>query len=648
MNAYVLVIDSPYYAKAQASGAFAIHGVLPGRYELSAWHEAASTITRKPITVGAEGPATWPSPSAATSGRARSSPTNTDTSANRNSGTEAQEMLSAMTRTATRADPRAWRPPWRCSRMTAGRRRDAGCVSIARASPSGHRRGPGGRRCARADGAAGAAGRARGPGPERHREPAAGRRARRQGRRGDAARSAAQRAVVGAVPPRGRRLRPLQRRDGGGGDVAPARRASTRATWCSERAPAHRSVSSLVLARRAGVRGDGRAGRARRPHRLAGAGGDASCSTSGLLSGIAERAGAAAGISDGRRLLVAAPMDRRPAGPRATWPRSSRRLRSAAPGCRPATARATVAALPLSGGLRAGRRQLRPPPRAGGLPLPWPASAILVVGLALAVGVLPAARGGARRRRRRRARRRPPCASPADITVGRYALVDRIGQGGMAEIYAAVTTGEGSFRRPVVIKRLRPELTADPAAVAQFCDEANLLAAFHHPNIVAVHDFGPLAESATSWPRSTWPGATSGGSSSPPSRTTRRPLPAGDHRLRRAARCSRRSTTRTTCANERRAAAGDRPPRRLARERHGLRARRGEAARLRRRQGAEGRRHQDGDRRGQGKRHVHGPRAGARAATSTRAPISTRWRWCSTSAAPAGRSTPPTPPTACS
>ena len=55
MNAYVLVVDSPLFAKAQASGAFVVHGVAPGRYELSAWHEAASTITRKPITVGAEG-----------------------------------------------------------------------------------------------------------------------------------------------------------------------------------------------------------------------------------------------------------------------------------------------------------------------------------------------------------------------------------------------------------------------------------------------------------------------------------------------------------------------------------------------------------------------------------------------------------------
>jgi plastocyanin len=55
MNAYVLVVDSPLFAKAQASGSFVIRGVPPGRYELSAWHEASSTITRKPITVGAEG-----------------------------------------------------------------------------------------------------------------------------------------------------------------------------------------------------------------------------------------------------------------------------------------------------------------------------------------------------------------------------------------------------------------------------------------------------------------------------------------------------------------------------------------------------------------------------------------------------------------
>jgi plastocyanin len=55
MNGYVFVVDSPLYTKAQASGTFVIRGVAPGRYELAAWHEAASNITRKTIVVGSEG-----------------------------------------------------------------------------------------------------------------------------------------------------------------------------------------------------------------------------------------------------------------------------------------------------------------------------------------------------------------------------------------------------------------------------------------------------------------------------------------------------------------------------------------------------------------------------------------------------------------
>jgi serine/threonine protein kinase len=121
------------------------------------------------------------------------------------------------------------------------------------------------------------------------------------------------------------------------------------------------------------------------------------------------------------------------------------------------------------------------------MPLPWAVIAILAVGFVFSSGIFLLL-----------SRRAPkePAAEPKQTAVaalgagGRYALVDRIGQGGMADIYLAVTTGERSFRRPLVIKRLRPELSADPNAVAQFCDEANLLAAFHDPNIVAVHDFG--------------------------------------------------------------------------------------------------------------------------------------------------------------
>jgi len=55
MNGYVFVVDSPLYAKAQASGAFSIRGVAPGRYEVAAWHESASNVTRKTIVVGNDG-----------------------------------------------------------------------------------------------------------------------------------------------------------------------------------------------------------------------------------------------------------------------------------------------------------------------------------------------------------------------------------------------------------------------------------------------------------------------------------------------------------------------------------------------------------------------------------------------------------------
>jgi plastocyanin len=55
MNAFVVVVDSPYFAKTHASGAFSIAKVPPGQYELSVWHETASNIIHKKISVGAAG-----------------------------------------------------------------------------------------------------------------------------------------------------------------------------------------------------------------------------------------------------------------------------------------------------------------------------------------------------------------------------------------------------------------------------------------------------------------------------------------------------------------------------------------------------------------------------------------------------------------
>ncbi|HEY0715655.1 MAG TPA: serine/threonine-protein kinase [Polyangia bacterium] len=88
------------------------------------------------------------------------------------------------------------------------------------------------------------------------------------------------------------------------------------------------------------------------------------------------------------------------------------------------------------------------------------------------------------------AMRRP--ASGVGTPLGRYMMLDRIGEGGMAEIFTAVSFGSSGFRRSFVIKRLRPEMAASETAVAHFIDEANLASTLVHPNIVPVFDFGEV------------------------------------------------------------------------------------------------------------------------------------------------------------
>jgi plastocyanin len=52
MIGYVVVVDTPYFAQADATGAFSIKGVAPGEYDVEAWHEYASQPTRQKLTVG--------------------------------------------------------------------------------------------------------------------------------------------------------------------------------------------------------------------------------------------------------------------------------------------------------------------------------------------------------------------------------------------------------------------------------------------------------------------------------------------------------------------------------------------------------------------------------------------------------------------
>ncbi len=80
------------------------------------------------------------------------------------------------------------------------------------------------------------------------------------------------------------------------------------------------------------------------------------------------------------------------------------------------------------------------------------------------------------------------------VQFGRYTLLDRLGEGGMAEVYTAATFGAEGFRRTFVVKRLRAELAREPSVVAQFIDEANLASTLVHSNIIPVFDFGKVGE----------------------------------------------------------------------------------------------------------------------------------------------------------
>jgi serine/threonine protein kinase len=90
-----------------------------------------------------------------------------------------------------------------------------------------------------------------------------------------------------------------------------------------------------------------------------------------------------------------------------------------------------------------------------------------------------------------KATKTPASLSPGD-SFGRYQLLERIGKGGMAEVFRAVAHGVKGFERMFVIKRIRPDRSDSPKFVQMFCEEARISALLNHPNIVQVYDFGHI------------------------------------------------------------------------------------------------------------------------------------------------------------
>jgi eukaryotic-like serine/threonine-protein kinase len=73
-------------------------------------------------------------------------------------------------------------------------------------------------------------------------------------------------------------------------------------------------------------------------------------------------------------------------------------------------------------------------------------------------------------------------------SVGRYAIFDVIGSGGMASVHLGRLLGPGGFSRTVAIKRLHSEFAKDPDFVAMLLEEARLASRIRHPNVVSMLD----------------------------------------------------------------------------------------------------------------------------------------------------------------
>ena len=71
-------------------------------------------------------------------------------------------------------------------------------------------------------------------------------------------------------------------------------------------------------------------------------------------------------------------------------------------------------------------------------------------------------------------------------TLGHYRVLEKIGAGGMGEVFCA---HDKHIDRDVAIKVLLPGTLGDESARKRFHKEALALSKLNHPNIATIHDF---------------------------------------------------------------------------------------------------------------------------------------------------------------
>src|SRR5690348_6280574 len=77
--------------------------------------------------------------------------------------------------------------------------------------------------------------------------------------------------------------------------------------------------------------------------------------------------------------------------------------------------------------------------------------------------------------------------SPGALVDNKYRLAERIGGGGMGDVFRAENLNQS---RPVAIKFLHPELSQNAEVAQRFFQEAQAVNRIRHPNVVDVIDAG--------------------------------------------------------------------------------------------------------------------------------------------------------------
>lgn len=82
--------------------------------------------------------------------------------------------------------------------------------------------------------------------------------------------------------------------------------------------------------------------------------------------------------------------------------------------------------------------------------------------------------------------------NPGQTQFGRYELLERLGAGGMAEVYRARYPAAPGVTKSVVIKRVLGVYASDPEFAEMFLNEARICVRLSHGNVVQVFDFGEV------------------------------------------------------------------------------------------------------------------------------------------------------------